>query len=266
MNSYLSYGIILLLIAAIAWMRMIRMKRMDGVYRRKPDREFPYQWEKILEDRVPFFQGLSGSDKRRFTDKAHIFLVNFEMVGVETEVTDLDRVLVAAGATIPVFRLEKWHYKNLTSVSIFPDKFPIPETDKLARGLTGWGHMEGEVWFSRKAIYEGFHIDDDAKNVVIHEFIHLMDMQDGIANGLIEELMTVEDRDDWKTIAREAAKKIQTQGSTIREYAIANPVEFIAATSEYYFECPDQLRSEHPKLYRALDKIFNPKVSRFSYR
>ena len=41
------------------------------------------------------------------------------------------------------------------------------------------------------------------------------------------------------------------------DYAKANPVEFLAGTSEFYFESLDKLRSDHPAIYRALDKIYN---------
>ena len=103
--------------------------------------------------------------------------------------TDLDRILIAAGAVIPILRLEKWHYLKLERVVVFPDKFQIPETDKMARGLVGWGEMEGQMWLSRKAIYQGFH-DDNDENVVIHEFIQWITK---MADGVLEELMAEED-------------------------------------------------------------------------
>ncbi|WP_066758215.1 M90 family metallopeptidase [Crocinitomix algicola] len=256
------------LLGFFGWERIKRVKRSEAIMRKIPDRDFPTQWEELLRIHVPFYSRLNASERRKFTYEVHCFLLNFEMIGVDTKVTDLDRLLVAAGGVIPTFRLEKWHYKNLSRIIIYPDKFPIPESDQLAKGLTGQGEMFGQVWFSRKAIYEGFAIDSDGKNVVIHEFIHLMDMQDGFADGLIGEVMSNIEKEEWKTIARDVAKKIQTGQSFIREYAIANPLEFISATSEYYFETPEKLRSEHPKLYRALDKIYTPKKerSRFSYQ
>lgn len=253
----------MLLILGMVYLAYLRMRKKQRVYRRMPDRDFPRQWQEILRKRVPFYQRLSSSDKRKFEEEVHIFLLNFKISGQDTEITDLDRILVASGAVIPVFRLEKWHYLKLEEVVIFPDKFQIPETDKMARGLVGWGEMAGQVWFSRKALYQGFHVDDDQKNVAIHEFIHLMDMQDGIVDGIPEELMDEEDIEPWLELVKEKSERIGTTVSSIRDYAKANPVEFLAATGEFYFESPDKLRSEHPRLYRALDKIFNPKQNWF---
>lgn len=242
----------------------LRMKKKRRVYRRMPDRDFPDQWRKILEKRVRFYQRLSRTEKEKFEKEVHIFLLNYQIVGAETRVTDLDRMLVASGAVIPTFRLEKWHYTTLKKVVIHPGKFQIPETDQLARGLVGWGEMEGQMWLSRKALYEGFHKTTDNKNVAIHEFIHLMDMQDGIVDGIPETLMVESDIQQWKKLYAEKSEKkglVDTEG--LRRYAKTSLVEFLAATSEHYFENPDHLKRKHPKLYRALDKIYHPNANWF---
>ena len=123
--------------------------------------------------------------------------------------------------------------------------------------------MEGQLWLSRKALYKGFHIDNDNKNVAIHEFIHLMDMQDGLVDGVLEELMDEEDILPWLQLVKDKSDKIGQSHGSIRDYAKANPAEFLAATGEFYFESPSEMRSTHPKLYQALDKIFNPKANWF---
>lgn len=218
---------------------------------------------KILEQRVPFYQRLSAALQKDFEEEIHIFLLNYKIAGADTEITDLDRILIASGAVIPTFRLEKWYYKKLEQIIVFPERFQIPETDKMASGLVGWGDMQGQLWLSRKALYKGFHIDNDNKNVAIHEFIHLMDMQDGLVDGVLEELMEAADIEPWLQLVAEKSNKIRRGQDSIREYAKANPAEFLAATGEFYFESPDDLRSRHPKLYRTLDKIFNPKANWF---
>jgi Mlc titration factor MtfA (ptsG expression regulator) len=260
MNEYWFYGILLAGMLVIAY---LRMKKKQRVYRRMPDREFPDQWQMILEKRVPFYQRLSSPVRKDFEKKIHIFLLNYKIAGADIEITDLDRVLIAAGAVIPTFRLEKWHYTKLEQIVVFPERFQIPETDQKASGLVGWGEMEGQMWLSRKALYKGFHIDNDNKNVAIHEFIHLMDMQDGLVDGVLEELMEEADIEPWLQLVKDKSEKIGLDHVSIREYAKANPVEFLATTGEYYFESPNEMRSAHPELYRALDKIFNPKANWF---
>lgn len=240
------------------------MKKSRRVYRRLPDRPFPNQWREILKRRVPFYQNLRSLEKTKFEEAIHIFLLNYKIVGEGTQVKDLDRILVAAGGVIPTFRLEKWHYLKLDTVVIYPNKFQIPETEQMARGLVGWGEMEGQMWLSRKALYQGFHDQTDNKNVAIHEFIHLMDMQDGMVDGVLEGLMAEEDIDNWQNLFEEKATLIASHdNASIRRYAKTSPVEFLAATGEHYFENPDDLRRGHPRVYEALDKIFNPNKNWF---
>lgn len=254
MNEWWPYVV---LIAGMLFLAHRQMRIKQRTYRRMPDRDFPRQWRVILEKRIPFYQRLSSGAKQEFENEVHIFLLNFQISGNGVEITDLDRVLVAAAGVIPTFRLQKWHYKHLNEVVIYPDKFLIPETDKYATGLVGWGGMEGQMWLSRKALYYGFHNDSDQKNVAIHEFVHLMDMQDGVVDGVLEQNMSEEDIRDWLFLIENKTIKIGEGDSSIREYAGSNRIEFLAATAEFYFESPDKLRSEHPRLFRAMEKIFN---------
>jgi MtfA peptidase len=230
------------------------------VFYREPDREFPYQWKQILEERVHFYKKLNGTKKRMFEKKAHVFLLNVRIIGVRTDVTDLDRVLVAASATIPIFGFPNWHYRNLFEVFIYPDKFKIPETDKMARGLVGWGEMEGKMFLSRKALYQGYANQEDGLNVAIHEFIHVMDKQDGAVDGVLESVMREADITPWLHIIQSNIDKISEGNSSIRQYGLTNKAEFLAVVGEYFFENPGQMKIEHPDLYAALDSIFNPKI------
>ncbi len=253
-NDWWLFAILIVGMVGIAY---LRMKRKSKVYRRLPDRDFPKQWREILEKSVPFYQKLSTASKRDFEEQIHIFLLNYKIRGHQTEVTGLDQILVASGAVIPTFKFKKWHYVNLEEVIIFPERFQVPGTDEKASGLVGWGEMKGQMWLSRKALYKGFH-EDNQKNVAVHEFIHLIDMQDGVADGVIDQVMGDEEIDHWVSLMNETVKAIDGKESSIRDYAKANPVEFLAVTGEFYFENPNKMRSEHPKLFRALEKIFNP--------
>lgn len=127
----------ILLVAAMIYLAYRQMKVRMRVYRCIPDRDFPRQWREILEQRVPFYQKLSPGRKNDFEYKVHVFLLNVRIIGVGTEATDLDRILVAAGGVIPIFGFPDWHYLHLHEVQIYPEKFAIPGTDVMANGLVG---------------------------------------------------------------------------------------------------------------------------------
>lgn len=228
-------------------------------FKRQPGRPFPQKWRDILEEKVAFYNRLSRTKKTEFERKVHVFLLNVNIVGVGTEVTHLDRMLVAAGAVIPIFGFDKWHYMNLQEVQIHPDKFQIPNTSKYANGLVGWGAMEGKMMLSRKSLEHGFYDQNDQKNVAIHEFIHILDKQDGKMDGMMGKVMNEIDIMPWLHVINLKMNEIDFGDSTIRDYGAANKAEFLAVVSEFFFESPEKLRSEHPALYNALDSFFNQK-------
>lgn len=228
-------------------------------YKKQAARPFPRLWRDILKDRVTFYNRLSSTEKTEFERKVHIFLLNVRIRGIETDVTHADKILIAAGAIIPVFRFSKWNYANLKEVQLYPDKFPIPESTKMAHGLVGWGAMDGIVMLSRKAVHQGFHDNTDNKNVVIHEFIHILDKQDGEIDGVMGMAMNDVDLMPWLHLINIKMNEIDFGTSTIRDYGAANKAEFLAVVSEFFFENPERLKAEHPGLYNALDAFYGEK-------
>lgn len=227
--------------------------------KREPIRPFPHQWRTLLVQYVAFYNRLNPPQKNRFEERVHTFLLNVQIVGIDTEVTHLDRILIASGAVIPIFGFDAWHYSNLHMVEVHPDKFLIPNTTQYANGLVGWGKMEGKVKLSRKALIEGFYNNNDQKNVAIHEFVHVLDMQDGKIDGKMAKVIQEIDLKPWLQIIHTKMKTIQTGNSSIRDYASTSNAEFLAVVSEFFFENPDKLEREHPELYRMLDGFYNPK-------
>jgi Mlc titration factor MtfA (ptsG expression regulator) len=236
-----------------------KYKYGNQTFHRKPNRDFPNLWRTILEERIEFYNKLDQAGKRNFETKVHIFLLNVQIVGVDTEVTHVDRVLVAASAVIPIFGFPNWHYVHLKEVQIHPDIFLIPGTTKMAKGLVGKGAMEGKMMLSRKAVEKGFYDQTDQVNVALHEFIHILDKQDGEIDGVLDNVMNEADIMPWLHIIHQKMGEIEAGNSTIRDYGAANRAEFLSVVGEFFFESPEKMKAEHPALYSALDSIFNPK-------
>ncbi|WP_343633401.1 M90 family metallopeptidase [Fluviicola sp.] len=227
--------------------------------KKNPERPFPQQWRDLLVKHVAFYNRLTPPQKTRFEHRVHTFLLNVQIVGIDTEVTHLDRILVASGAIIPIFGFDSWHYSNLDVVEIHPDKFLIPNTLQYANGLVGWGKMEGKVKLSRKALVHGFYDNNDQKNVAIHEFVHVLDMQDGKIDGRMARIIKEIDIKPWLQIINNKMTEMQRGNSSIRDYGSTSNAEFLAVVSEFFFESPEKMKTEHPELYRMLDHFYNPK-------
>jgi hypothetical protein len=83
-------------------------------------RPFPSAWLAVLDRRVRFYRALDDGQKERFRHMVTVFLDEVRVTGVRTEVDDTARVLVAAGAIIPVFGFEDWDYHRLDEVLVYP--------------------------------------------------------------------------------------------------------------------------------------------------
>jgi Mlc titration factor MtfA (ptsG expression regulator) len=261
-----------IIIGAVIGLYLGYNKVMSGKlgHKNQTKKPFPKLWREILTQRVDFYNRLSSKDKNEFERKVHLFLLNVRIRGMATEVTHIDKILIAAGAVVPVFRFSKWNYANLEEVQLYPDKFLIPETNKMANGLVGWGAMEGKMMLSRKAVHHGFYDNTDNKNVAIHEFVHILDKQDGKIDGVLGKVMNELDIMPWLHIINIKMNEIDCGNSSIRNYGTTNQAEFLAVVSEFFFENPEKLRNEHSGLYNALDNFYNekskPKVNGNRYK
>lgn len=263
--------IILLIIGTIVCYRIFII--LTSKYRKRNkvlSTPFPKKWQKILQDNVIFYNALQKPEKERFEQNVQIFLAEKRITGIKTEINDKDRVLVAASAIIPIFGFTEWEYDNLGEVLIYPDRFSesfeIEGHNRNVLGMVGTGIMSGIMILSRKALLDGFSNAKDGHNTAIHEFVHLIDAQDGAFDG-ITSLLDKQYIVPWLDLMYKEIDKIKTNTSTINPYGATNEVEFLAVASEYFFEKPFIMKKRYPELYEMLTKIFHQDLTnKFAYQ
>lgn len=226
-----------------------------------PKGEFPDHWRKLLQAHVPFYQSLKSEEKTVFEFKVNQFLANCKVTGVNTSVDDLDRILVASSAIIPIFSFPEWEYINIDEVLIYPNEFnldfEVSGEDRSVLGMVGSGVMEGKMILSKKSLHLGFQNETDKKNTAIHEFVHLIDKSDGTIDGIPALLLEKQYVIPWIDLMRHKIEVINKSRKTdINRYGTTNNAEFFAVTSEYFFERPKLLKRKHPELYKQLNAIF----------
>src|SRR5450631_4092753 len=91
---------ILIMVAIIAFIALYK----------KPRRRFdlPEGYKKMLEDHVVFYRTLDDTARNKFEEKLKDFLGYISVTGVDTAVDDLDKLLVASSAVIPIFGFADW--------------------------------------------------------------------------------------------------------------------------------------------------------------
>jgi Mlc titration factor MtfA (ptsG expression regulator) len=218
----------------------------------------------LLSTNVDFYIRLDGAKKKIFEQKISDFLSVVKIEGVGLEITALDKLLVASSAVIPIFGFDNWHYKNLTSVVVYPDTFnkdfQFEGAERTIMGMVGTGYMNGQMILSRAALRHGFSKSAGKENTGIHEFVHLLDQSDGATDGIPENLLIHEYTLPWLKMMREEMQRIDDYRSDINPYALTNEAEFFAVVAEYFFEQPEILKDKHPALYERLSEIFSQKL------
>jgi len=225
-------------------------------------------WTTYLNETVAFYRTLSESDKTLFEKRVRLFLETTPVEAGQIEVTDEDRLLVAASAVIPVWGFPDWHYFNVKKVFLLPasfnEQFECGQPDSLITGMVGTGPMSGKLALSKPALHLGFSNTKDKQNVGIHEFVHLVDMADGDCDGFPERLKKYAFSIPWFELVESKIAGIESNSSNIRDYGATNKAEFLAVTSEYFFERPLMMKKKHPKLYQALSDFYQQDVSRIA--
>ncbi|EHQ28733.1 M90 family metallopeptidase [Mucilaginibacter paludis] len=250
------YALIILLIAVVAYLLFRKKNAQVAATNLTPH----IVYQSLLNEHVRYYQKLDAAGKARFENKIAEFLAETRIEGVGTDITDLDRVLIASSAVIPVFGFPEWKYQNLTNVILYPDtfdqEFQFEGENRNILGMVGSGYMNGQMLLSRAALTKGFSDQAGKENAAIHEFVHLLDKSDGATDGVPENLMPHEYAMPWLQMMHREMHRIEEGKSDINPYALTNEAEFLAVASEYFFEKPQQFQTKHPEIYRQLSQIF----------
>ncbi|WP_276372631.1 zinc-dependent peptidase [Chryseolinea sp. H1M3-3] len=237
---------------SIFYSRQRKHKKGSGV--------FPGSWKKILDQKVVFYHNLSPEEKNRFEQDVGRFFNNVRITGINTDIDITDKLLVASSAIIPVFGFPEWDYTFLDEVLLYPDsfdsKYTINSKEETITGMVGSGTMEGKMILSKPSLHRGFDNSTDKQNVGIHEFIHLLDKEDGNIDGVPSFLNGKIYALPWLNLIQEKTAEIIKGKSDINEYGATHQREFLPVIGEYFFERPQLLQKNHPELYELLSKAF----------
>jgi len=234
---------------------LIRKKKTIITFEPIPD-----SYRQLLLEQVPFYQQLDETRKTEFENRIQQFLSQVKITGVNTDVEDLDKVLIAASAIIPIFNFPGWEYIHLHEVLLYPDSFnhdfEQQGNSRNVLGMVGNGALNHVMILSKHQLRQAFINKTGKDNTAIHEFVHLVDKTDGDIDGVPAFIMERKYIQPWLQLMQHEIKLINEDKSDIDPYGATNEAEFFAVVSEYFFERPKLLKEKHPELYELLEKIF----------
>ena len=221
-------------------------------------------WHRALEA-VPLLRSLPAGERCELRILSSLFLHEkalTEAGGMRLE--DWQRVVIAAQACLPVLRLGLRWYEGFHEIIVYPAGFVVEheEVDEAGvvgyrrRALSGESWLRGPVVLAWEDVEHGAREPHDGSNVVIHEFAHKLDMENGAANGM-PPLHPDMDRETWTRVMQRAydhhcALVRRGHAPIIDAYAAEGPGEFFAVISESFFEQPHRLQRHYPAVYAQL--------------
>jgi Mlc titration factor MtfA (ptsG expression regulator) len=216
---------------------------------------------------LPLLDGLSRQEKRTLQELAILFLRDKSIEGAQgLVITQAMALIVALQACLPVLALGLESYSGWSTVIVYPGGFAPQRVVRDEDGVEHHtrDHLSGEAWQRGPVIlawdqteYAGY---ADGCNLVIHEFAHKLDMQNGVANGF-PPLHADMDRTSWTRAFSTGFDDFQQRCARgedigIDDYAASSPEEFFAVLSEIFFERPDLLRQHYADVFEQMKRYY----------
>jgi MtfA peptidase len=231
------------------------------------EQPFPAEWRSVLERNVPAVAKLDPAERKALEDRVQVFVEekHFEGCG-GLELTDAMRVTIAGQACVLLLHLDEEQdvFPTVTSVLVYPSAYRVPAEHRSGGIVVDDVAREGEAWEAGTVVLAWDEVlraaHDPRHNLVLHEFAHALDQEDGNADGAPR----LPARGMYGPWARVLGAEYEQLAGAIREgrptsidaYGATNPAEFFAVVTEAFFGRPAALRRLHPELYEQLRAFY----------
>jgi MtfA peptidase len=233
------------------------------------ERPFPSDWQAIIDKNVAMIETLTPNERRELEKLMLVFLDEKSFEGANGLVlNDEMKVTVASQACFLLLNRDTDIYPELDSIVLYPTAYKARKVESLGSGVViehdqvrlGESWSRGLVVLAWDAVRSGTMNASDGRNVVLHEFAHQLDQEDGVADGA-PELADRASRKSWAEVLgaefADLEEHVHVGRSTdIDEYGATNPAEFFAVVTEMFFEQGLLLRGNRPDLYQQFASFY----------
>jgi Mlc titration factor MtfA (ptsG expression regulator) len=238
--------------------RLLRARRLD-----------PRQVA-IVAELFPLWEEIPDEIRAATEGWIRVFLeeMSFEACGGLRQVSEEMRLAIAAPACLLVARRPEDYYSRLRSILVYPDAFTVKDEFGMEDVRLGESWTHGSVVLAWETVKQGDLNPEDGLNVVLHEFAHQLDQDDGAADG-VPELEAAEDYGKWSRAFLPAfdafCDKVNAgKRSVLDDYGAESPAEFFAVATETFFERAKGLKREEPALFAELARFYGMDPSEWS--
>jgi Mlc titration factor MtfA (ptsG expression regulator) len=232
-------------------------------------KQFPKSWLSIIESNLSIYKSLTSEQQKELLGYIQVFLKEKQFIGcLGLQITEEIKVTIAAIACLLLFGDRKTYFPNLKSILVYPHAYIVNETVMNDRYIVEERRVArlGESWSKDQLILSWEQVKqdtlnwEDGHNVVLHEFAHQLDQEDGQAEG-VPILPRSLDYAVWSKVMTaeflQLCDRIEKGNRTVMDsYGATNPAEFFAVATETFFEKPKQLNQKHEVLYELLQRYY----------
>lgn len=217
----------------------------------------------------PFLLWRSAARQQRLRDLTTLFLARKQFVPAGgLALTDDIAVAIAAQACLPILQFGLRSYAAFTSIVVHPSEVLAKREVLDDAGVVhhyeevvaGEAMMGGPIMLSWQDVQQA---QDPSLiyNVVVHEFVHALDMLNGEVDG-VPPLPPHIDRSHWvdtlwQAFDRQRDALAHGDPVWLDPYAVDSGLdEFFPVVAEAFFVAPQQLRQHAPELHALLASYF----------
>lgn len=268
------------------------LKTLLGHFTRSNAVAIPDDLWSAARSALPCTADLTADEASRLRDLAGRLLAEKEMsTAGELELTAGMQVNIAVQACLPILNLGLEWYRGWSSIVVYPGEFLVPRSvadedgvvHEYTEPISGEAWEGGPLLLSWEDAQRRTTDTGSAYSVVIHEFVHKIDLLDGAADGcppLSRELHAGLEPRSWMNVLDDTFERFLSELELIESelptgidpdsadadrfyahlpfdpYAAHDQAEFFAVTSEAFFVEPEALQRAFPEWYALLAAFF----------
>lgn len=254
-----------------SWLKKRSRERIKG-------RPFPTEWSEFVQAHLWQYGALTADERTKLEHSIAILVAEKNWEGCNgLELNELSKVAVAAQVGLMTLGLGEEYFDNVMSVLIYPSAYRA--TSQVAAGgvvMESQSDRLGEAWYrgpvvlSLPDVFEGASSPNHARNLVIHEFAHQLDMLNSrVADG-IPPMETNEQAQKWierfqRSFKQQVYNCQHRQHPLVDCYGATNEAEFFAVLSEAFFQNPRRIATYDPDLFDSLRTYYRQDPLRWAH-
>lgn len=218
----------------------------------------------IVTRHITFYNNLSPANKLYFEHRVLKFIDTYKFIGREGVVITLKmKILIASTAVMLTFGMRRYLFASFSNIIIYPHNYFSKITKKQHKGETN--PRFGTIVFSWDDFLEGIKIEDNNRNLGLHELSHAMyfsflKTRSFTAVVFLDNFNILLERLKDRKLQRKIVKS-----GYLRQYGFQNKFEFLSILIEHFFETPEEFKEKLPEIYRMVKvmmKLDTLKMSR----